>query len=129
MSGDQRSERFSLQIMSGFDACEQQTVGAADLNLTSGQLTNIEDSPKRSLFYCRAIYNAGTTSLTVVFKLIGDSTSYTAEIPSGEWHITWANISTILAAGTDSGTVRLGYFDRGKVDGTGNLYSNYSARN
>jgi hypothetical protein len=119
---EQRSERQSLEMMTGFDVCEQITVGSADFDPAAGTFDNVSGLPSRSCFYCRAIYNAGTTSLTVTFTLADDSTPYVAEIPSGQWHNTWANISSILAAGTDSGMVRLGYFDRGKVDGTGNWY-------
>lgn len=121
MSEDQRNERSSLQIISGFDICEQKDVGSEDIDLTSGTFSNVTDTPNRNSYYCRAIYNTETSSLTVTFQLLGDSTNYVAEIPSGQWHTAWMNICTILASGTDSGTVRLGYFKRGKVDGTGNL--------
>jgi hypothetical protein len=121
MSGDQRSERYSLQVVSEFDACEQVVVGSADKDLTTGVFSNITNTPNRNGYYCRAIYNAGTSALTVTFKIIDDSTSYVAEIPFGQWHLVWMNISTILAAGTDAGTVRLGYFKRGKIDGTATL--------
>lgn len=121
MSEDQRGERYSLQVMSGFDACEQDTVGAANKDLTSGTLTAVSGTPARNTFYCRSMYNTGTSSITVTFNLLNDSTSYVAEIPSGQWHHTYANIKQVLAAGTDAGTLRFGYVKRGKVDGTGNL--------
>ena len=116
-----RSERFSLQIISGFDACQQVTVGASDINLNSGLFSNVRETPPRIYYYCRAMYNATGASLTVVFNIENDTTDYIAEIPSGQWHIVWMNITKILAAGTDSGTIRLAFFKRGKIDGTANL--------
>jgi hypothetical protein len=121
MSGDQRSERYSLQVISEFDICEQLTVGSENKDLTTDVFSNVVNTPNRNAYYCRAIYNAGGSALTVTFKIVDDSTSYVAEIPSGQWHLVYMNIATILASGTDSGTVRLGYCKRGKIDGTATL--------
>lgn len=116
---DQRCEMYSLQMSSGFDAREQVTVGAVDRSCVDLRFNAMDGTPLRNLYYCRSLYNAGTASITVTFKIIGDTTDYVAEIPTGQWHHVYDNVQTIFASGTDSGTLRLGYVKRGKVDGTG----------
>lgn len=124
MAEDHRSEMYSLQMASGYDACEEVAVGAADHSCVDLAFVNRDNTELRDLYYCRSLYNRGTSSITVSFKLIGDTTTYVAEIPSGQWHHVYANVQTIFASGTDSGNLRLGYFKRGKVDGTGHHLTN-----
>lgn len=119
---DNRSERQSMQIVSEFDVHETQTMnGSANFNCEGGSFVNITGDPHRDGYYCRSIYNMDATTITVVFKFFNDTTSYTAQIATGNWFHSFGRIKTIVGAGTTATTILLAYSKRGKMDGTDNL--------
>lgn len=119
--GDNRNERLSLQMISQFDIRENAAIGnGSNYDCESGSFTNVTDTPVKTKYYCRSIYNPTASDVTVNFKVFGDTTTYTAIIPTAQWFHAYGNIQTILGT-SDSATVTLAYSNRGKVDATGNF--------
>jgi hypothetical protein len=119
---DNRTEKQSLQIVSGFDVRELATIGGGtDYDCTSGTFAKVSGTPNKSKYYCRSIYNHSASEIVVVHNMFNDTESYTARIPSGQWFHSYGSIQNILTAGTTSTTAILAYSNRGKMDATGNL--------
>jgi hypothetical protein len=120
--GDNRTEKYSLQMISQFDVRENAAIGGgSDYDCEEGVLSSISGIPARSKYYCRGIYNPTAGVIVVNFKVFEDSTTYTARIASGSWYMAYGYIRIILNASTTSSTVTLTYSNRGKVDATGTL--------
>ena len=120
MGTDQRNEKMSLQISTEFDAREVAAIGGGtDYNCEAGTLTKVDGAPARIGYYCRAVYNPTAGSISVKFKIFGDTETYTAAIPSGLWYKCYGNIQTIVSNGSTDCSVVLAYSKRVKVDGSG----------
>jgi hypothetical protein len=124
---DNRNERQSMQMISQFDARENAAIGIGAYDCGAGTFSGMTGTPAKNKYYCRSIYNSTDGDIVVVFKVFGDTTSYTARVPTGQWYHSFGNIQTIVASGTTSATVTLAYSNRGKVDATGR-YENTEGR-
>jgi hypothetical protein len=118
---DNRTEKFSMQMISEFDARENAAVGVSLYDTEVGAFSGMAGAPAKIGYYCRSIYNPTDVEITVAHKVHGDSTTYNTYIPAGQWFHAWASIQTITVSGTSNTTVMLAYVKRGKVDGTGTL--------
>lgn len=130
--GITRTERTNLERMAGWDNCEMMTIGASNVDLTSGVLgdggSGVGDGKSRANYYAYGIHNPSTSSAvaTVHTNEKGGATkNYTVTTPAGGWSMPLVRMTSIKGTGSGStaGQIMVLYKDKYAVDETGTVQS------
>ena len=120
--GVSRSAANSLQLMSEFDVREPFTITGSDHDCAAGNFTDYPagENPQRAAYYCRSLYNTGTDDINVKWKADGQTATFTAHIPAGQYFNSYSKIRYIVISGsTGSAVIEKCYHAKEVVDDLG----------
>jgi hypothetical protein len=118
--GKTRDTNNALTLVSEMSAREPLTIGASDIDLTTGDMENALPTKGRAYYRCRSIYNTGASVATIKYSVKNDSTTwFTGRIASGQYFHAYMDIDQIGGTGqgsTSGATIELCYIDRPIAD-------------